>query len=211
MLNTNEKRELYIHYILCLTGGFMGAYSIINRSGIFGSAQTANLICSVLDLTQGNLGSLLLRLTALFLFILPMMAAVILPRLYHINLPLFCILLELIVTVALGLLPENIHPMIALYPVCFIMSLQWCTFSSIKGYLCSTIFSTNNLRQFISALCEYRLEKDKKHLEKAKVYGETLLFYHLGVGAAALSSPYLGIRSIWICLIPLSLSLTQLR
>lgn len=75
-MNEKERLELYLHYSLSLTGGFMGAYALINRSEIFGSAQTSNLIHSVIDLLGGNWESILLRLAALFLFILAIMASV---------------------------------------------------------------------------------------------------------------------------------------
>ena len=210
-MNEKERLELYLHYSLSLTGGFMGAYALINRSEILGSAQTSNLIHSVIDLLGGNWESILLRLAALFLFILAIMASVLLPRYYKINLRLGCIVLELIVVAALGFFPESMNPMEALYPVFFIMALQWCTFGNVRGYVCSTIFSTNNLRQFIASLCEYYYDKDQKHLEKAKIYGGTLLYYHLGAASAILSSIPLGIQSVWLCLIPLCISLALLE
>ena len=43
--------ELPVHFIMAVFGGFVGAYAILARMKVFGSAQTANLIelvCSVL-------------------------------------------------------------------------------------------------------------------------------------------------------------------
>lgn len=211
ILKAKERFELYLHYSLSLSGGYIGAYALINRSEIFGSAQTANLIHSVTDLLGGNWMGLLLRLAALLLFVLAIIAAVLLPRFYKVNLRLGCIVLELMVVTALGFFPKDMNPMVALYPVFFIMALQWCTFGNVNGYASSTTFSTNNLKQFVSALCEYYCDKDRKQLEKAKIYGGTLLFYHLGVGAAFVASLFLGIPSVWICLIPLCLSLVFLE
>lgn len=211
MLKERDRLELYLHFSLSLTGGFMGAYSLINRTGIFGSAQTSNLIHSVMDLLARNWIGLLFRLAALFLFVMAIMAAALLPRFCKVNLRLGCILLELLVVIALGIFPEDMNPMTALYPVFFIMALQWCVFGNVKGHVCSTIFSTNNLKQFVTSLCEYCCDKNKEQLEKAKIYGGILLFYHLGVAAAFLASIPLGIHSVWICLFPLCASLALLE
>ena len=48
-MKEKERTEAYIHYIMSLSGGFMGAYALLNRCEIFGSAQTANMIHSILD------------------------------------------------------------------------------------------------------------------------------------------------------------------
>lgn len=210
-MKKKESSELYLHYSLSLTGGYMGAYALINRSEIFASAQTANLLHSVIALVAGNWTGLILHLAAFFIFVLTITAGVLLPRLCKINLRPGCIILELLVITALGFLPEDMNPMAALYPVFFIMALQWCTFGTIKGHVCSTIFSTNNLKQFVSALCEYYCTKNKQQLEKARIYGGTLLYYHLGAAAAVMASVPLGVRSVWICLIPLGLSLVLLE
>ena len=50
-MKEKERTEAYIHYIMSLSGGFMGAYALLNRCEIFGSAQTANMIHSILDLS----------------------------------------------------------------------------------------------------------------------------------------------------------------
>lgn len=206
-MKLTEHTEAYIHYIMSLTGGFMGAYALFNRSEIFGSAQTANLIHSVTDLAQGSWGSLLLRLGALFIFIAAIAATVILSMHCRANLRLICILLEIPVITALGFFPAHMSPLPALYPVFFIMAFQWCAFTGVKGYASSTIFSTNNLRQFISGLCQYADSRDKKHLEKAAVYGFTLLFYHIGAAISFFATAACGVRCVWLCLVPLAAAL----
>ena len=76
-----------------------------------------------------------------------------------------------------------------------------------KGYASSTIFSTNNLRQFISSLSNYFADRNKKHLEKAWVYGFTLFFYHIGVALCWYFTKIFGIFSVWLNFLPLLLAL----
>ncbi len=85
----------------------------------------------------------------------------------------------------------------------FIMAFQWCCFKGTGSYNCSTIFSTNNLRQFITATTYYFYSKESEHLNKLKFYGFTLLSYHAGVAFSYLAWSFLHISSIYLCLIPL--------
>lgn len=101
-MKEKERTEAYIHYIMSLSGGFMGAYALLNRCEIFGSAQTANMIHSILDLSSGSWTSLLLRLGSLLIFITAIIAATLIPRLISIDIRLICILAEIPVIAVLG-------------------------------------------------------------------------------------------------------------
>ena len=210
-MRDKEQMESYIHYAMSMSGGFMGAYALLNRGEVFGSAQTANMIHSVTDLFSGNWYSLVLRLTALLIFIAAVTAATLIPRFCSLDLRLICILTEIPVIALLGFIPARTAPLVALYPVFFIMAFQWCAFSGVKGFVCSTIFSTNNLRQLISSLSNYWADRNKKHLEKASVYGFSLIFYHIGVALCWFSSRALGISSAWICILPLLTALALME
>ena len=62
MLVAEEKKEsiwmrldLWMHCLMAIVGGFMGAYAIFNRFDIFGSAVTGNLIHMVMDLEDAKM------------------------------------------------------------------------------------------------------------------------------------------------------------
>ena len=61
------------------------------------------------------------------------------------------------------------------------MGFQWCVFAGKYGYPCSTIFSTNNLRQFVDAWVQAHLFRDSDHIPRMNLYGGTLLAFHAGV------------------------------
>ena len=63
----------------------------------------------------------------------------------------------------------------------FAMGFQWCVFAGKYGYPCSTIFSTNNLRQFVDAWVQAHLFRDSDHIPRMNLYGGTLLAFHAGV------------------------------
>lgn len=51
-----------IHFTMAFIGGFLGVYTILRFAGLFGSAQTANLIYLATDLLGGSWTDMLLRL-----------------------------------------------------------------------------------------------------------------------------------------------------
>jgi len=59
------------------------------------------------------------------------------------------------------------NPVLGLYPIFFAMAFQWCSFKGIGGYNSATVFSTNNLRQFVSAVTLFADEKKQEH-ERAR-------------------------------------------
>ena len=95
------------------------------------------------------------------------------------------------------------NPVLGLYPIFFAMAFQWCSFKGIGNYNSATVFSTNNLRQFVSAVTLFADEKKQEYLQKLKFYGGTLLSFHVGVGAACVAWQFFDVTSIWLCFLAL--------
>ena len=97
--------------------------------------------------------------------------------------------------------------MLSLYPVFFIMAFQWTSFTGACGYVCSTIFSTNNLKQTVSSFCLYWNSGDPKYKEKGTIFGLTLLAFHTGIAISYATSKMLGLglKSSLLCVIPLAI------
>ena len=111
--------------------------------------------------------------------------------------------IDALAAMLLSILPEDIAPVLGLYPLFFAMAFQWNSFPGASGFVSSTIFSTNNLRQFTSALSEVWLNHDDSHWPKARFFGLTLLSFHTGVGISYLLWQAVGARSSWFCLLPI--------
>ena len=82
------------------------------------------------------------------------------------------------------------------------MAFQWNSFSGGDGFVSSSIFSTNNLRQFTMAVTEVWGNHDRSHLPKAAFFGKTLLSFHAGVAASFLLWHIFGFHSAWFALLP---------
>mgnify|MGYP001069720929 CR=1 FL=1 len=206
-MNRKLRLEAFIHYTLSFIGGYFGLYAILSRCGIFASAQTNNMISLVHDLLGGSPLDFLVRAGALFLYLLAIILTVWIPEHSPCNLKLLSIGIDCIACFTLGFFPAELNPVIGLYPIFFSMAFQWCTFKGAYGFAGSTTFSTNNLRQFTTAIIHLLTGKEKEASLKIRFYGGTLLNFHLGAAASFLMWQFFALRSIWCCLLPLTFAL----
>ena len=198
-----ERLERWIHLNMALVGGFIGGFSILNHHDLFGSAQTANMITLALEFTGRERTDLLLRLGGLLCYIMGLAATVILPMVFRINMKYLSIVVDFVSILIVGFLPRNLPDFVALYPLFLSMSIQWCSFKGAEGYVSSTIFSTNNLRQCVTSYVEYLCSKDVKSYKKAKLYGKVLLSFHIGAALSCVCYLVWGVHGVWCGLIPL--------
>ena len=202
------KRDVQIHHLMAACGGFMGVYAIVSRMGVFGSAQTANLIELVCEILGRDPLEISYRVLALAIYIGAMVLFVVLEKRSSWDVKRVSIVIDLAAVAVSGFIPEGINPFAALYPVFFASSFQWCAFKGAGSYVSATIFSTNNLKQTVTAAVEACLsrrdgEAHDKMVQKALFFGGTLVCFHLGAAAGYGLWLLWGIRSIWACALPL--------
>lgn len=194
--------EKKLYYTMAFTGGFMGAYAILNRCDVFGNAQTANMIYIALNIVGRNAMAVIYRLGGMLLYVSGIVITVMWPKISKISVHYVAVAVDAAAIIILGLMPEHMNNVIALYPIFLAASIQWNSFCRIENYNCSTVFSTNNLRQFTSAATEYICSRESKYAQKAKFYGGLIICYHLGVVFSYMTFKSLGIKSIWAAMIP---------
>ena len=201
-MHTEMKYRFLIHYTLSFIGGYLGLYAIVSRADVFGNAQTANLLGVVRDLIGRDFLDMLLRIGALLIYVTAVILTVWIPEHFSTDLRFISIGIDIFAILLLGFFPSGMSPVVALYPVFFAMPFQWCTFKAPGGYNSSTIFSTNNLRQFTTALTQFLMKKDSSQRDKAKFYGMTLLSFHTGAAMSLILYMTYGLSGVWLCLIP---------
>lgn len=191
-----EKQEEVLHHIMCISGGFMGGYALFSRVGNFGSAQTANLIEIILNIFGRDYKEVSLRFIALLLFILGNISgALIKQRFGRFVLKIYTFVVLIMGFVTLAFIPEDTDAVLALLPIFFMSSVQWFTFTGTRKYNCSTIFSTNNLKQMILGYTYYHLTGKEEDREKGRFYLLSLTFFHIGVVLAVLGCLKFGISA----------------
>lgn len=197
----NNYHEVIVHYLMAIVGGFFGGYAIFTRMNVFGSAQTANLIDLIRDILGSNYIESMIRIGALLIYISAMIIATILTYRTKWKLQYLVLYLELACIIVLGIIPESVNPIIALYPCFFVTAFQWCIFKGALGYTSSTIFSTNNLKQTILSITEYFLIEDpqikQEKLKKGCFFGGTLFCFHSGVALAYILHIFFAFNAIW--------------
>lgn len=201
------RLDLWMHCLMALVGGFLGAYAIFNRFDIFGSAVTGNLIHLVMDFEDGKMISVLTRFGSVVVFALAVAIATLIPAKTNWNIRKICLWIEIPVCILLAFFPADMNGMLSLYPVFFITAFQWTSFTGACGYVCSTIFSTNNLKQTVSSFCLYWNSGDPKYKEKGTIFGLTLLAFHTGIAISYAASKLMGmgLKSSILCVIPLAI------
>ena len=206
-MKMEDRQASRIHYNMALIGGFLGAYGVVSR-GNFPSAQTGNMI-SILTMAIGRKPlDFLIHVGALVVYVAAIVLCTWLPKHAKIRLPQLSLAVSSIAAVLMTMIPMNADPILSLYPLFFATAFQWCSFERAKGYSCSTIFSTNNLKQTVTSAAAWFMTKkeDPDRLNKADralFYGGTLLCFYGGAAAGYKAWGIFGMSSILLTLIPL--------
>ena len=201
-----EDLTCWIHHSMAITGGYLGVYALLCRDDFFGNALTSNMIYIVTSLFGQNLMDVLIRIAAVLLYVAGCASTIVLSKKYHKKLYPYSLAVTGLAIIILGFLPEHMNAVVGLYPIFFAMAFQWNSFPGAYGYNASCIFSTNNCRQIANALTEYSITHEKKQLKKAWFFFGTVLCFHLGVAFSWLTHYFIGIRSVWLCAVPLAVS-----
>lgn len=197
-----QKKLAHNHYVVAFIGGFLGLFPIIYGAKIFGSSQTVNLMETVVGALKMDWQNVGLHLAGCVLYCLAVFLVTFLPCHTKINVKICSMVVDVGAAFLMWKMPENLPLTVYLFPTFFSMAFQWCAFSGAYGFVSSTIFSTNNLRQAVSALTEVLFNKKKEFALKAKFFGLVLLYFHIGVAVSFLLNKKFGNASFLFVLIP---------
>lgn len=167
---------------MAFIGGFVGIFSVTLLLGSFGAAQTGNLFSIVSAVFGGDMQGFILRIICLLIFFAAIVFATLLGERCT-RMKLICVVTDVAMVIILGLLPRQLNRIIYLYPISFAMTVQWLSFRGIEGCYSATPFTTNNLRQFMTALI-HLVEKEKVQRKKCahrcvlSVYGNIFYIWH---------------------------------
>lgn len=197
-LYKNQNIDWYRHLAFACVGGFFGAYAILCRGGVMGSAQTMNLLELVIDALYGRGFNVLEHFGAFALYVVGTMLTVLLPHRWGVNMHRLSPLITALAAVSECCIPPETEIVRALYPVFFAMSVQWSSFGGARGFYSSTIFSTNNTKQASLALAEYLCTGEKKQLRRMGFFASTLLCFHIGAAVGVGAVHFWGVRgALW--------------
>lgn len=181
-ITPQSNYDARIHYNAAFIGGFMGASTVYGLAAGFGNGWTGNMVSAITNAFIGNWVITFVRIIGALLY-MSTIAYITWAKKHtpKVNMKYLSLVMVSIAGVTLALLPQNIPAPIGLYPTFISMAFLWCAFTGAYGFNCACIFNTNNMRQFTIGLTEVYLNGDDTHRLRAKFYGLTLLFFHLGV------------------------------
>ena len=194
-----EKR--WVYDLLIASAGWFGAYTFIQRGGVFCNAQTANVVLFAIALGKADLRTaayLLLPIGAYFLgaFVSEYLGKSV--KKYHfLRWDTVLIAIEIFVVILLGLLPGDAPDQICQVALNFICSMQFNTFRQVQGVPAATTFVTNHIRQVGHFLAKYVRHHESKYAERVKTHGRLILFFMGGAVISTVACRYFQYRSIW--------------
>ena len=145
-MHTEMKYRFLIHYTLSFIGGYLGLCPLCQERSFRQCPRQPIFLCCAGSHRQGIFWicfCVWLRFSLYMAAVISRSGSQIISpdlRFISIGIDIFAILL-------LGFFPAGMSPVVALY-LFFCNAFQWCAFKAPGGYNSSTIFSTNNLRQF---------------------------------------------------------------
>lgn len=203
------KQEKTLHYTMSFIGGIFAIYALLEHNNVFGSAETSNMILLVNDLLCADLFHIMIRIGSLLVYAAGITASLWLAK-YHSEVQkLICIAIDAVAAGLLLLIPNGTPPVIALYPVAFAMSIQWCSFRGVGNNSSATTFSTGNFRQLITNIFNYYTERKSECLTNIKFYILTMLSFHIGIALGYILKTYSSHYIIAVAYIPLAAAAAQ--
>jgi uncharacterized membrane protein YoaK (UPF0700 family) len=211
-----ECEKWWVFALMMLVGGYFGAFTYSIRGGVFCNAQTANFVLFAMALGNGNWKHAAYYLIPMSAYLMGAFisesVAFRIKKFQLIRWDTLLVVIEIIVVIFLGALPETVPYQVTQVLINLICSMQYNTFRQAQGVPMATTFCTNHLRQVGIALC-----KTLRHRGEGKEYYKRI-FEHLGmlcvfviggVCATVLCKFFLG-KALWGSLIPLGIVLADL-
>ena len=200
----------WIFYLLMTVAGFFGAYTYLLRGNVFCNAQTGNVVLMGMALGQAKWGEALYYLIPISAYLLGAFVSELLPNPVKHHLPIrwdtLLLLIEMLVVLGLGFLPESLPVQISQVAINFIASMQYNTFRQAQGTPMATTFATNHIRQIGVALAKelhHRHAENKPHREKLRKHTSMLICFIVGAVIGTVFCLLLSGKAIWCTLVPL--------
>lgn len=216
VVKVKAAESLPVGLELALVGGFMDAYTYINRGNVFATGQTGNLVLMGIRLVNRDFYGVIMALVPIVFFIMGVFAAEYLRNsmtgkrneLWQSAILLF----EMLVLFITGFFASMMPNLLANALISFAASMQFCSFRNLENGPYATVFCTGNMRSCAERFYQGVTKKDKESMRSAGRYGAVIAFFLLGVILSAVLSDLFHIRTVWgACILLLIPFLSTLR
>lgn len=204
----NLHETFLVLVFITIAGGFQDAYSYLMRGKVFANAQTGNIVLLFKNVVDLDFRTALSYLIPVISFALGVYIAVrfedaIDKRVLHWR--QYIIALEVIIMIIVSIIPENLNDL-ANALLSFSCAMQVYAFKKIYGLNFATTMCIGNLRSATENLSKYHITKNKDYLENAKKYYTVIFIFGMGATLGYITSELVGLKSILIAAILLTVS-----
>lgn len=198
-LKLSEARSLAI--ALTFSGGFVDAYTYIQRGHTLSAGQTGNVIFFASALADHNVIGMLNRLSSFAAFSIGIALVCFLhARLKTQYWRVVCLFPILVICGIIGFLPKSVPNYYIAPAIAFGLAMQNTSFSKIQGLGYNNAFTTGNLKKSVVAWSAYFFGADDQQSTAAINYMLLVLAFALGAICSALLQRVLGLRTIWLAI-----------
>ena len=197
VLNSNrpaESRQLACALTFC--GGFIDAYTYIQRGHTLSAGQTGNVIFFSSALADHNVPGMINRASTFIAFSLGLL----LVGLFH-KWRVFCLFPILAICIVVGFLPKSVPNYYIVPAIAFGLAIQNASFSKIEGMGYNNAFTTGNLKKSVVAWSAFFFGEDKSKHTAAVNYMMLTIAFAVGAIISALLQKLLVLKTIWIAVI----------
>ncbi|HEY5848655.1 MAG TPA: YoaK family protein [Microlunatus sp.] len=199
---TVTSSSLRFALLITGSGGFLDAYTVLARGGVFATAQTGNVVFLALNLAHGEWRQASAHLWPIVAFILGVAIATHVKqgRLDHV-LPFalrWTIALQAVVLAVVGFIPATVPPSLVTIPVAFVAALQIELFRNIGDLNSIAVATTGNLMRWVEAGYGRIVTGDPASGTAFRTYSLVITTFATGALVGAIATRGLGVHASWV-------------
>lgn len=195
------SESIKVGIFLALSGGFMDAYSYINRGKVFANAETGNIILMALKVCEGKFFEAVNYLIPIISFAVGVAICEIIKyrkeRINMIHWRQILVLFEIFAFIAVGFLPQEMNR-VANSIISMISGIQFATFPKIRGTAMATTMCTGNLKTGTQNMYRGIKTGDRSAIEKGLYYYVCILVFIAGTAIGYFAVKLMAEKAIFL-------------
>jgi len=201
MKRWQTSESITVGLFLALSGGFMDAYSYINRGKVFANAETGNIILMTLKICEGKFLESVNYLIPITSFAIGVAISEIIKRrkekINMIHWRQISLLLEIAAFIVVAFLPQDMNK-IANSIISMISGIQFATFPKIRGTAIATTMCTGNLKTGTQNMYRGIKTGDRSAIEKGLYYYVCILVFIAGTAIGYFAVKLMAEKAIFL-------------
>lgn len=187
--------------LLAIVGGFLDAYTFIDRGGVFANAQTGNIVLFGVYAAQGEWRQALIHVPPIAAFVVGVIVTEMIKNksthFFTLKWERIILILEIIVLFIVGFIPETIPDDVVNVTIAFVASIQVSSFRKLVDSPYATTMSTGNLRSASYAAYVAFTQKDHSAAIRAIRYFTIIFTFLFGAFLGGIFTLKIGVKAIW--------------